>query len=131
MAGTKAGGLKAAATNKAKYGDDFYKVQGAIGDRNCNTGGFAANPALARIAGARGGKSSKRASVYTDEMILDACQNNDTIQDAANALGLSRSYIYVRMRKIRERAGHRGSDITSPLATLSNDDDITQLIVAA
>ena len=25
MAGTKAGGLKAAATNKAKYGDDFYK----------------------------------------------------------------------------------------------------------
>ena len=131
MAGTKAGGLKAAATNKAKYGDDFYNVQGAIGGRNGNTGGFAANPTLARIAGAKGGRRSRRMTKYTDQQIIDACMSNDTVQDAANALGLSRSYIYVRMRKIREHAGHRGSDIPSPLATLSNDDDTTQLIVAA
>lgn len=53
MAGTKAGGIKAAATNKARNGSDFYKRIGAIG-------GFAANPQLARIAGSIGGKISKR-----------------------------------------------------------------------
>lgn len=60
MAGTKAGGLKAAATNKSKYGKDFYARIGAIGGRNGNTGGFAANPALAKIAGAKGGRISRR-----------------------------------------------------------------------
>jgi hypothetical protein len=60
MSGTKAGGLKAAATNKAKYGEDFYRIQGAKGGRNGHTGGFAANPELARIAGKKGGAISKR-----------------------------------------------------------------------
>lgn len=60
MAGTKAGGLKAAATNKAKYGDGFYANIGRKGGQNGHTGGFAANPALARIAGAKGGRKSKR-----------------------------------------------------------------------
>lgn len=60
MAGTKAGGIKAAATNKAKYGEDFYRVLGSKGGRNGHTGGFAANPQLARIAGSIGGKISKR-----------------------------------------------------------------------
>lgn len=60
MAGTKAGGVKAAATNKAKYGEDFYRELGRKGGRNGHTGGFAANPQLARIAGSIGGKISKR-----------------------------------------------------------------------
>ena len=60
MPGTKAGGLKAAATNKAKYGDGFYSNIGAKGGRNGKTGGFASNPALARLAGAKGGKKSRR-----------------------------------------------------------------------
>lgn len=60
MAGTKAGGKKAAATNKAKYGADFYREMGRIGGRNGHTGGFASNPELARIAGSIGGKISKR-----------------------------------------------------------------------
>jgi general stress protein YciG len=60
MAGTKAGGLKAAATNKAKYGKEFYAQIGAKGGRLGHTGGFAANPELAKIAGARGGKVSRR-----------------------------------------------------------------------
>ncbi len=60
MAGTKAGGLKAAATNKAKHGKEFYSQIGRIGGRNGHTGGFAANPELARIAGAKGGKISRR-----------------------------------------------------------------------
>ena len=54
MAGTKAGGKKAAATNKAKYGADFYREMGRIGGKNGHTGGFASNPALAREAGRRG-----------------------------------------------------------------------------
>lgn len=60
MAGTKEGGRKAAATNKAKYGKEFYARIGQIGGKNGRTGGFAANPALARIAGAKGGRISKR-----------------------------------------------------------------------
>ena len=53
MAGTKAGGAKAAATNKAKYGKDFYSRIGQKGGKNGTTGGFAANRELAKI-GAKG-----------------------------------------------------------------------------
>lgn len=60
MAGTMDGGKKAAATNKAKYGVGFYAEIGAKGGRNGNTGGFAANRELARIAGKKGGKISRR-----------------------------------------------------------------------
>ncbi len=60
MAGTPKGGMKAAATNKKKYGNEFYAEIGRIGGRNGHTGGFAANPELARIAGAKGGRKSKR-----------------------------------------------------------------------
>ena len=54
MAGTKAGGQKAAKTNKEKYGNDFYAKIGGIGGRNGHTGGFASNPELARRAGQKG-----------------------------------------------------------------------------
>lgn len=60
MAGTKAGGQKAANTNKTKYGSDFYAKIGRKGGQNGHTGGFAANRELARIAGAKGGRLSKR-----------------------------------------------------------------------
>lgn len=60
MAGTKIGGMKAAATNKSKHGSDFYAKIGAKGGRNGHTGGFAANPDLARVAGAKGGRISRR-----------------------------------------------------------------------
>lgn len=60
MAGTKAGGQKAAATNRARHGADFYAKIGRKGGQNGRTGGFAANPALARIAGAKGGRISRR-----------------------------------------------------------------------
>ncbi len=59
MAGTKAGGLKAAAKNKAKD-PNFYAKIGAKGGRAGNTGGFAANPELARVAGRKGGQISRR-----------------------------------------------------------------------
>ena len=60
MAGTKTGGAKAAATNKKKHGSDFYARIGAMGGKKGRTGGFAANPELARIAGAKGGRISRR-----------------------------------------------------------------------
>ena len=60
MVGTKAGGKKAAATNRKKYGKDFYRELGRKGGRSSHTGGFAANPELVRIAGAKGGSISRR-----------------------------------------------------------------------
>lgn len=71
MPGTKAGGLKAAQTNKEYYGDDFYKKIGAKGGENGRTGGFGSDKVgkdgltgqeRARLAGAKGGKNSKRGS---------------------------------------------------------------------
>lgn len=60
MAGTRAGGLKAYATNLKKHGKNFYREIGSKGGKNSHTGGFAANPELARIAGAKGGRVSRR-----------------------------------------------------------------------
>lgn len=60
MAGTKEGGKKAAATNKKKYGSEFYAYIGRKGGKNGHTGGFAANPELAKEAGRKGGLISKR-----------------------------------------------------------------------
>ena len=67
MAGTKTGGQKAAETNKKKYGHDFYANIGRRGGRNGHTGGFAANPELAKIAGAIGGRKSKRGKAKPKE----------------------------------------------------------------
>ena len=60
MAGTKAGGRKAAATNKSKYGKDFYARIGQMGGKLGHTGGFYANRELARSAGQKGGRISRR-----------------------------------------------------------------------
>lgn len=60
MAGTKIGGMKAREANYRRHGKDFYKKIGAIGGKNGHTGGFAANPELARRAGSKGGRISKR-----------------------------------------------------------------------
>lgn len=69
MAGTKTGGTKAAATNRKKYGDNFYAEIGAKGGRNGHTGGFASETIgsdgltgieRAKKFGAIGGKISKR-----------------------------------------------------------------------
>ena len=60
MAGTKEGGKKSAMTNKHRHGEDFYSRIGHIGGKNGHTGGFASNPELAREAGRKGGKKSRR-----------------------------------------------------------------------
>ena len=66
MAGTKAGGQAAAATNKKKYGDDFYARIGSKGGKLGRTGGFAADRELARRAGRIGGLISRRGKVSED-----------------------------------------------------------------
>ena len=60
MSGTKAGAAKAAKTNMRRYGKDFYSRIGSKGGKNSRTGGFYANRELARKAGAKGGKISRR-----------------------------------------------------------------------
>lgn len=60
MPGTVAGGRKARETNYKKHGADFYKRIGTVGGRNGHTGGFAANQALASVAGRIGGMRSRR-----------------------------------------------------------------------
>lgn len=62
MAGSRIGGLKAAKTNKEKYGDDFFAIQGAKGGSTPTTKpkGFAANRSLAAKAGKIGGEKSRR-----------------------------------------------------------------------
>lgn len=68
MAGTKAGGAKAAATN-LRNDPDFYKKIGSIGGKLSNNGGFASlkvgadgltGVERAKVAGTVGGKLSRR-----------------------------------------------------------------------
>lgn len=60
MAGTKNGGLKAAATNKNRYGKEFYARIGAIGGKKTGLKGFALDKERARRAGQIGGRISRR-----------------------------------------------------------------------
>lgn len=60
MSGSKEGGLKAAATNKQLYGNDFYRHIGRAGGVVSRGGGFRMGSELARTAGAKGGRISKR-----------------------------------------------------------------------
>lgn len=80
MAGTRSGGQAAAATNKAKYGEDFYAMIGSKGGRRTYESGklalvsFANDdrtllqklrraPKRAVVAGRKGGKTSRRPKV--------------------------------------------------------------------
>lgn len=68
MAGTKVGGLKAAETNKKKYGEDFYVKMGKKGGLAQVPKGFSMNIKLARKAGKKGGKTSKRGPAKKNEV---------------------------------------------------------------
>lgn len=69
MAGSIAGGKRAAQTNRQKHGTDFYAVIGAIGGRLGRTGGFASHKIgsdgltgrqRAMLAGQKGGTISRK-----------------------------------------------------------------------
>lgn len=67
MSGTKIGGKKAALKNIANHGFDFYHEIGRKGGQNGHTGGFYANPELAKEAGRKGGRISRRTGVKNGE----------------------------------------------------------------
>jgi hypothetical protein len=63
MAGTIKGGKQAAVTNMKRHGADFYRRIGSMGGKSGTTGGFGNGEVgreLARRAGAKGGRISKR-----------------------------------------------------------------------
>ena len=60
MAGTVEGARKAAATNMALHGDDFYRRIGKKGGTISRGGGFASSHELAVRAGRKGGTISRR-----------------------------------------------------------------------
>ena len=66
----RAGGLKAAATNKERHGKDFYKRIGRKGGKAGKTGGFAANPELAKRAGRIGGLKSTRKGIKNKQTAI-------------------------------------------------------------
>ena len=53
MAGTKAGGQKAAATNKALHGSDFYAKIGAIGGKKDRIGPYKTEEGCLSLVGSR------------------------------------------------------------------------------
>ena len=68
MSGTKKGGLKAKATNIARYGCDYYINMGRKGGSVCGSKkGFAANHQLAVEAGRKGGFISRRGKAKNHE----------------------------------------------------------------
>lgn len=69
MGGTVGGGKRASATNRARYGADYYTQIGTMGGKSGNTGGFASTVVgkdgltgkeRARKYGEIGGRKSKR-----------------------------------------------------------------------
>ena len=73
MAGTLEGGRAAAATNKKKYGKDYYGKIGSMGGKLGKTGGFGSAKVgddgltgreRAAIVGAKGGRISRRSKSY-------------------------------------------------------------------
>ncbi|MEX0668308.1 MAG: hypothetical protein WD061_01040 [Candidatus Saccharimonadales bacterium] len=65
MSGTTIGGQQAALMNKERHGADFYQKIGRLGGKKSRGGGFAANRDLARVAGAKGGRKSRRGKAQT------------------------------------------------------------------
>ena len=62
MAGTREGGLKSKATNLARNPRHYHEI-GRLGGLKSRGGGFAADRELARVAGAKGGRISRRGKV--------------------------------------------------------------------
>lgn len=84
MTQTKTGAQKAAETNKKKYGDGFYARIGQKGGRNSHNCGFAANPELAKIAGAKGGRISRRGPAKKHLEIIKADSEEQAIEVKTN-----------------------------------------------
>lgn len=85
---TREGALKAAATNKARYGASFYADIGRRGGKNGTTGGFASTTVgkdgltgyeRARICGAKGGAKSRRGEAKFYEEVRNGTRDYETL----------------------------------------------------
>lgn len=101
MAGTKEGGLKAAKTNREKYGDSYYANIGRKGGIRGHTGGFASSHELAVRAGRLGGLKSRRSGsplqkkleeVFS-EFIKCELAKGSSVSEIARRIGTSYSTI--------------------------------------
>lgn len=97
MPGNKIGGLKAAKTNKAKWGEDFYARIGREGGKNGKgpgyTGGFASNSELASRAGRLGGMASHRKAPNLSPSKVAYIRNSKddkTAEEMAELFGVSK-----------------------------------------
>lgn len=79
MPATKEGGIKAAKTNKERYGEDFYVKIGAKGGAKSRGGGFASNRELAREAGRIGGKASRKTAIKQVEAEAKQTEKEHTL----------------------------------------------------
>lgn len=97
MSGTKAGGLKARERNLEKYGPDFYKRIGSKGGKSGKgpgyKGGFASSEVgddgltgkqRAKIAGAKGGRISRRGPAKDAIEKAEAILEEETKKDGGN-----------------------------------------------
>lgn len=96
ISGTKLGGLKASKTNRAKYGENYYAEMGKKGGQKGHTGGFASNNELARSAGAKGGRSSKRGRAMQKKLgeifepfIRGEIEKGNSVHSIATRIGVS------------------------------------------
>lgn len=80
---------------------------GAIGGRNGHTGGFASNPELARIAGAKGGSKSRRGKSYKElwdkieDEVIDMYKNNVPLIDISRKFDIPYGVLTHRIRKAK------------------------------
>ena len=87
MAGNKLGGAKSRDTIVYLYGYGHYSRIGRLGGLKSRGGGFAYDPELARIAGSKGGKASKRGPSKRKCQVKD-CDNRH------KAMGFCSSHYY-------------------------------------
>ena len=90
MSGTTLGGKRAAASNKQKFGDDFYARIGSIGGQRGHTGGFwhakyiRGDIDFVRACGAKGGVISRRepAGVKRDSSLRILAALKDSAEES-------------------------------------------------
>ena len=105
MSGTIEGGRKARNTNYKRHGKDFYRDIGRIGGKLGTTGGFASNPELAKVAGAKGGKASKRGKSYEYEWMrkrkkaMKMLKKGASYRDIARKVGIPYASVLYRIRR--------------------------------
>lgn len=91
MGGSIAGGKKAALTNKARYGDNFYQVMGSRGGKASKNGGFAyfkriGKEDFIREAGRKGGAKSRRSKETYEKDYINRVRRAEDRQERQGLL---------------------------------------------